>query len=346
MKTIVSLLSDQLIPNLLFIKQKGKEEDKHIFLSTIEMEQRKKSEILADALQITETQFNIILISPHSPSDTIKQLSTQRWNREKQYIVNITGGNKLMSLIAFSFFSRFSQAEIFYWPIDTNQLEQLHPALTKKTLDSSIELDLATYLRAHGYTFSAASSLSQPYQKSDKLYLNVVQNGNAGTIPEIIKAKKKHHYGRNKKYYTGGWFEEWMYETIKQTLHLDCEHVAHNVKLKSKFSEQNTESDNEVDVAFTYKNRLHLIECKVYSGKLTGKKIYDPIYKISTFKNVLGLNATLLVAILAPFGDIGSRNATISYLTRMAQVKKVFSLEDMKHKEQFIQKIKKIVDYE
>ena len=73
-KTIVSILSDQLIPNVLFIKQFGLEDCQHVFLTTKLMAGRHKSSILADALGLAENQYKKVEIDANSPGKILKKL--------------------------------------------------------------------------------------------------------------------------------------------------------------------------------------------------------------------------------------------------------------------------------
>lgn len=94
------------------------------------------------------------------------------------------------------------------------------------------------------------------------------------------------------------------------------------------------------------KNNLYLIECKVFSAKkINGKRITDTIYKISSIRHSLGLKATAMVAILSPFGKSTGRKEMIQDTTAIAQVKKVFSMNNFKNKDSFINEIKAIVNY-
>ncbi|MBW7840729.1 MAG: hypothetical protein H3C36_14070, partial [Chitinophagaceae bacterium] len=86
--------------------------------------------------------------------------------------------------------------------------------------------------------------------------------------------------------------------------------------------------------------------CKVFSAKqLNGKRITDAIYKISSIRYSLGLKATAMVAILSPFGKSTGRKEMIQDTTAIAQVKKVFSMNNFKNKDSFINEIKAIVNY-
>lgn len=346
MKTVISILSDQLIPNILFIKQLNLEHDEHIFVTTAQMEEKNKSSILASALGISEENYQKIVIEPNNPGKIISELLTHQWDKEAEYIVNITGGTKMMSQMVYYLFKELSGAQIYYWPIEYNYIEKLHPDFSQVKFEKNIELDLETYFAAYGFSFAAVNQLSYSSNRAEDLYKQVVNKGSAGLVTEISRSKRIDYLKTDKFYLGGGWFEEWLYFNLKKELKLPDSQIAFNLKLKSHFSKRHSESDNEIDVAFVYKNTLYLFECKVYNkAQINSKKITDAIYKLSSLRQSLGLKATAIVCVLSPFGQDYGRKETIRYLSEMARVKKVFSLETMENKTNFIQGIKNIVNF-
>lgn len=346
MNIVVSLLSDQLTPNLLFIRQMDLQNDFHVFLTTKSMELKNKAEILANTLGLNTEDYKKIIIEPESPLAIFQELQNHDWETDARYIVNITGGTKIMSQMAFSFFQRFDRAEMYYKPLRGAYLEQLHPELKRVNYEESYQLSLKDYLLAHGYSFILNNELSSKISRAEALYKQVVNKKDSAKVTEIKNAQEESYYRLDKPYLTGGWFEEWLYYTIKTSLHLRDDQISHSLKLKSIYSEKNTDSDNEIDVAFVYNNNLYIIECKVFTYRQTeGKKINDTIYKISSIRSSMGLKATALVAILSDFGKSEERKKSIDYLCQMTGVKRVFSLEDMQDKDKFIATLKDLVQY-
>lgn len=341
MHIIISILSDQLIPNVLFIKQMAGPQDYHIFLTTERMERDQKSAILADTLELGQDRYVIISIDPNRPDIILELLKRAKWPKAEKFIVNITGGTKMMSQAVFMFFSKKENTEIYYWPIGTNVMEQLHPEIKEITIENPVQLDLKTYFRAHGYDYTFSPTPHNPKEKTENLFKKVIAAGSAEKVPEIVQAKREEYLRPDKQYYLGGWFEEWLYDFLKSKLHLKAHQIGLNLKLKSRKSVRKTESDNEIDIAFVYNNRLFIWECKVYYTRSgTGKKIAEAVYKISSLRNTLGLQATSLVALMVPFGTNAARKNYLKDLSQIMQVKKVFSLEDMRDKESFLKNIK------
>ncbi|MBS1736764.1 MAG: DUF1887 family protein [Bacteroidetes bacterium] len=348
MNTIISLLSDQLIPNVLFIKQMSKRGDRHIFITTREMARKQKSSVLADTLGLQHSDFKTLEIDSNKPLLILEALNNFSWPNGENYIVNITGGTKMMSQATFLFFSQKflhkDKTEVFYWPIGEKVLEQLHPHIREIKIDAPHQLDLKTYIHAHGFDYMSQKELSFPFSQSDSLFNKVVQNKSADKVTEISQAKAEDYSHPDKGYYLGAWFEEWLYYFLKTELNLRDSQIAFNLKLKNRQSIRETESDNEIDVAFVFDNKLFIWECKVlYSKSATGKKIAEAIYKISSVSQSLGLQATSLVAILAPFGNNSKRQDFLKDITKIMRVKSVFSLEDMGDKNKFLKLVRALI---
>ena len=346
MAIVVSILSEQLIPNVLFIKQMASIHDSHIFLSTTKMEDDCKSSILAATLGLAKEEYKVPIIDANSPALILEVLDNFDWPKGTPYIVNITGGTKMMSQMAYIYFSGNQNTTIYYWPIGSEFLEQLHPVIEEIKIPTPYQLDLNTYIAAHGYDYTCEQNLSHPFSKAASLFKNVIKYGSPENVPEIRIAKDDAYRKLDKQYFLGGWFEEWMFTFLKESLHLPDSQIAFNLKLKSRQSVRNTESDNEIDVAFVHKNKLYIWECKVYYSKqLRGNKIAEVIYKISSVSQSLGLQATSLVTILSPFGFDNRRKNFLNDITKLMRIKKVFSLEDMADEKKFISQIKTLINY-
>ena len=57
------------------------------------------------------------------------------------------------------------------------------------------------------------------------------------------------------QYLTGGWFEELVYYTIKEALNLPDDHIGHTINIMRR------DVKNEIDVIFTYRNAISIVEC-------------------------------------------------------------------------------------
>lgn len=322
---------------------------RHIFLSTKEMEGKNKSATLAKALKPHPRKFKTIIIDQNSPPRILTSLRDNiKLAQGEEYVVNITGGTKMMSQMTHAFFAQFINTRIYYWPISEDYVEQVYPKF--ESIDfpiGRVSLDLKTYFTAYGYDINYSNKLSKHYSESQFLMEETLRFEDSIKVAKIKEAGREDYRKPDKGYYTGGWFEEWFYHTIKTQLKLKEGEIGFNVKIKNHISKKETDSDNEIDIAFIYDNSLCVIECKVFAAKqVGGKRITDAIYKISSIRQSLGLRATAIVAILSPFGDNKQRLINIKDTKRLAGVKEVFSLEDFSDKEKFIMDIKRIVGYE
>lgn len=318
--------------------------DNHIFISTQKMEIDKKSAILADTIGLNAQQYKVLIIDPNRPAEILDVLDNYQWSNDN-YIVNITGGTKMMSQMVYIHFSEKRNTKIFYWPIGSQSVELLHPTIETYPIEQPIALDLSTYFAAHGYSYAAQTQLSKPFEEAQHLFTATVVAGAADLVPAIRQAKEPFSTSEEKVYLSGAWFEEWLYAFLKNELQLPDEAIGLNLKLKNIHSQRTSEADNELDIAFIYGNRLYIWECKVYNQVSNGKKIAEAVYKISSLSQSLGLQATSFVAILAPFGNSPARNNFLKDITRVMRIKKVFSMEDMADTNLFIKQIKKLTNY-
>ena len=132
---IVLLISDQTIPNVMFLKWYFKEPLGRydvLFLSTKAMEDKEKSKCIADAVDYLKKFISM----PHTKivdenntlqiRQSLEQFFTK--NLYEKIVANITGGTKLMSLALYEYCKsvQTSDVEIFYQPIG-KELLMLHP---------------------------------------------------------------------------------------------------------------------------------------------------------------------------------------------------------------------------
>ena len=81
------------------------------------------------------------------------------------------------------------------------------------------------------------------------------------------------------EYLTGGWFEEYVYALIKETLQPDD--IAMGVHISNGVIKHN----NELDVCFIKANKLFVIECK--TGVTSESLFNEIVYKVCALKEVL-----------------------------------------------------------
>lgn len=89
------------------------------------------------------------------------------------------------------------------------------------------------------------------------------------------------------RYLTGGWFEEFVFQKIKNEQNLEeGKDIALNVTIESL-----SDAKNELDVVYVdSKNTLHIIECKSFiDQKSQGDLLNSTIYKAQALKSKFGL---------------------------------------------------------
>ena len=157
---LVSLISEQTIPNVLFIKQFGVV-DKYIFITTERMENEdngNRREWILRACNIDDNKQQKIEVNAEDKIDVEEKLSKVDFSGFERIIVNITGGTKMMSIAAYEFFNKnYPDAELWYKPIDKK--DEFHICNNpNKTLKINYNLTVKEYLEACGifedrYTF-------------------------------------------------------------------------------------------------------------------------------------------------------------------------------------------------
>ncbi len=85
------------------------------------------------------------------------------------------------------------------------------------------------------------------------------------------------------QYLTGGWFEEYVYNLIASKYN-------DFIMLNPKISKSEL-TNNELDVVFTFKNSIYVIECKTLVETEEGDIVNETIYKIQALKKDFGLTA-------------------------------------------------------
>ncbi|MDL1970753.1 MAG: DUF1887 family CARF protein [Candidatus Desulfofervidaceae bacterium] len=160
-KMMVSLVSEQTIPNILAILHF--QPDNLLFVSTEKMQQKHKVEAILQTLKMKGMDFSpdnyqTLVVNQDSIKDCMDKL--QRWTEEInlqnfETIVNLTGGTKMMSIGAYEVFKDYP-CQMIYIPIPRNEFIIPHPpksVMPPTKLD--IRLNVVEYLTAYGVSVSA-----------------------------------------------------------------------------------------------------------------------------------------------------------------------------------------------
>jgi len=124
---LVSIVGKQTIPNILLIKEFERKINKFIFITTNGSEEKNKTD---DTIKASGINNNYIKINV--PEDNIKKiekiLESNDFSDNERYIINLTGGTKMMAIAIYNFFSKWD-SEIYYIPIGKNLYRRLHLSL-------------------------------------------------------------------------------------------------------------------------------------------------------------------------------------------------------------------------
>jgi Domain of unknown function (DUF1887). len=157
---------------------------------------------------------------------------------------------------------------------------------------------LLEYFTINGIRFKADNELLHPEKFTNELFRNYkLVNFNRHRLPSIRDAHLLPD-SNDKSYYSGRWFEEYIFNRLKRELNLKEEFICKSANLyrdktTNNSSNNGTENDNEVDVMLIKDNQLYVFECKLSMyGKPNSKPketIENYLYKLAAISKDLGL---------------------------------------------------------
>lgn len=233
--------------------------------------------------------------------------------------LNATGGTKVMALGAYDVFRQLDRP-VFYVDTDNGRLINLHPRPATDPLPPVI--NVKTYLRSYGYQVAAESSPSiRPDYRplTEHLVRHVGRLAHAiGTLnyyafqaeescrvaladplkPDLcallgmLEEKGLLSHGEHeivfrdeeaRAFVNGGWLED---HVAAVALELKREGLVHDLR-KNLVVESAGGIRNELDLAFTAHNKLHLVECKTKNFARLNRAD-DVAYKLDTLTDLMG----------------------------------------------------------
>lgn len=282
-KVLVSILSDHLVPNYLFIKEMRGQYNELLFIGTPYTESKAIATHLENALENRKSNIKKVILESDQYQEGVQSLENISLPNDVQYIVNLTGGTKIMSLIVYDFFRKLNSS-FYYIPIGKNtycniEEENMHAL--------QYRISLREYLTLYGLHYECDNTLLKDAETTFQFFEK--QKKRKFYLSDEIKNSQKAETAKDKKYYAGEWFEEYSYLRIKKELNLREQDIAMSLKIYREDSQNN---DNEIDVAFMYENALYIIECKVSMngyGKEKWQTIEDYLYKLAAISKDFGL---------------------------------------------------------
>lgn len=265
---LVSIISDNLVPNFLIAKEFEGQYDDMIFVTSKKMKEKAGGENLELALNIQPNSVRRIIANEESWNETIATLREEQLSIEDKYIVNYTGGTKPMSIAVSIFFSKIKGTRFVYSPIGTNTYRENGVA---EAIDIKYRIPLEQYFLLYGINIQSAKPALTHKPAQLNRFFELYHKNDASLIGQINSAK--HNPAKYSlaevKYYTGEWFEEYIYSRIKTEFELSDDEIGRSVQVFKRGSDM-PNNDNEIDVAFVYENKLYIIECK---SSVTGPEL-------------------------------------------------------------------------
>jgi hypothetical protein len=331
---LVSLISDQFVPNLVLMKHKRY--DQYWFVSTNRMETAGATASLCTVCGISKEQSVIIPVDETSfPScfsaiQTMYEQLCSGGNASETYTfdVHITGGTKITALAVHSFFADKPNAVLLYKSSikDSIYTRNYHTIdSTSFTVDTPITLE--EYLIASGTKFTpsnfakkntliadsalTARMFSAFGDAKDRSPFHAAQKARKdnGRILKLDDNEKNSlrtylqtlQYPRTLEQCTKDDFKylsgDWFEEWTYSLIkhHLQLDDSAIGMGLQLKPKRKDEDASNEFDVMFIHKHTLYIIECKTSLQSGKGDIFNDTMYKMATLRSRFGLTPKALL---------------------------------------------------
>lgn len=302
-KILVSLLSKYLQPNFLFIKEMDGKFDKLLFVTTKEMEneKNKSSKFLCDALRIKHDKVNLVTVIEDDESNISSKLTEVGFGDNDDYIVNLTGGTKVMSIVTYRFFCNFPNVQLYYIPEGKNEIKRLDGKT--EAIPLSYRMNLNEYFTINRLRYEAEMDFDYNEVFVNKLFEQFKAVG--FNRYKVSKFRNAHNLQspKEKVFYSGQWFEDYSYYRLKRQFQLDDDCICRGAKIYSDSSALKTgnTNDNEVDVMFVRDNKLYIFECKqsLKKGNASEKDTLDSyMYKLAAIAKDFGLRVNSYILTL------------------------------------------------
>lgn len=334
MKIAILLISEQTLPNVLFLKQFN-EFDKYIFLTTSKMEERGMSRFIQDALKLEDEFVDRVEIDPENANTSLHILNSKHSIFTGDITVHLTGGTKMMALAAYAFFTSIDGTRILYLPFNAPHFLEVYPE--PKEIALTVVVSLREYLFSHGAVIqSKLSNWNEPQliQESNTLFKKAL-NGETAIFENAHSDSDKFR----KSFLSGGWFEIWLAHKVQSLLSISNNDIIVNAKINRKGIKQN--ASFEYDVIFVYDNRLYAAECKFFiSYKFANSKVQKEIFKFASLNQQLGLFTKPFIVIANSVKQ--EQSEQIQELCKLLRISSPQYLDDIKDESQLIQFIKSI----
>ena len=339
----VILVSEQTIPNLMFLKwllSNNKGVILELFCVTTEyMEKKNKIKAIQKALGEINSFFakmTPIIVDENNLEENVKKIELQFSDSVfyDEIHVNITGGTKIMSIACYEVFKNKENTVLYYQPVNkpVQILNSKIPEISKNNIEANISIK--EYLDAYNVAYKidnicvkdwnynqAVLPIVENKTSERSIYLELQNNEyfrkmlkkkgalefdkidseklsrlqNNPTVKQLKSCSEEFGFrsdkitGKEIKYITGGWFEEYVYQKLKTEKKLDDDSIALNIRIVNS----DDKDKNELDVAYIEGKtnpRLNIVECKSFIDEASQAKLLtDTLYKMQALKKDFGL---------------------------------------------------------
>lgn len=281
---LVSIISEQGFANLVYYKQNFDRFDSLVFITTKQMEDKRFDVNLEIAMGVQPNTAKRVRVQNDIYNDIIAALESSGLSDNDEYHVNLTGGTKMMSIATYDFFKQ-KRSRLVYIPIGQHYFIDMENDHLLKRINYQVSLE--EYLALYGIRYEGNRNLSKPYSNASRIFSDIVKKD--FNLPLYIR--NAHTYfsaPADRKYHSGEWFEEYVYNRIKNELGLASSQICMSAKI---YREDSILNDNEIDVLFIKDNVLSIVECKVtmYGNGEPKKTVENYLYKIAAIAKDLGL---------------------------------------------------------
>ncbi len=205
-KILVSLISEQTIPNILVAAHCRP--DEHWLISTRQMEKLDKAGCIEKTLDLTGVvcPSKKIIVDQDSLSNCREGMVRlmEEAGYEAEYTVNITCGNKVMAIAAYEAFRDSGQKVIVgYVPIGTNEFMRIFPERRPLTHPIEKRLTVEEYFCAYGFRITNRKRLKEAVNHAlSRRRLSEWILNNHERLKGVLGFMYKHASdGRNKKHW-------------------------------------------------------------------------------------------------------------------------------------------------
>ena len=317
----VCMVSRQPLPNLIPIWHENWRPQEVVLLVSQDMQER--AVLLQKNCQDCGCRVDCRPVDPYQIEKirlTVQRVLTDHAGRS--VALNATGGTKIMALGAFEEF-RLANQGVFYIDTERDRCITLHPIPVTDVLPDVSKV--GAYLRAYGYRIEdlgdkrrlpgrrtleewlvaqvdrlgkAVASLNwyaaqareglqatiDPRQLRFADFQELLERAGQADVLDLEEGRLTFPNEECRQYINGGWLEHYVSGVLQQ--------LKKENRLRDYIGNAQVVSShrvrNELDAAFTARNRLHLIECKTGNWLNQAQKAVEATYKLDTVRDLMG----------------------------------------------------------